>query len=208
MSKLNCQIFISGNGSNLKNIIQKVDSGFLQNIHIHTVITDNPGAEGLRYAHERDISTKIISDVYGYEDISLDIKKYNIDLIVLAGFMKILPKYFVEHHDGKIINLHPSLLPKHRGLDTHKRVIQSGDSLHGASVHFVTEKLDEGPVFIQGVIEVKESDTVSTLKKSVHNIEYQILPIAMRWFSEQLIEKNGKYFNFRGVLEKEPIRYL
>ncbi len=208
MNKLNCLIFISGNGSNLKNIIEKIDSGFLQNIFIHEVITDNPSAGGLKYADEKSITTKIIDDDYTYDDISQEIIKHNIDLIILAGFMKILPKDFVNNHEGKIINLHPSLLPRHRGLDTHKRVIQSGDKLHGASVHFVTEKLDEGPVFIQGIIEVRDSDTAFTLEKNVHQMEYQILPIAIRWFSEKLIEKNGEYYNFRGVLEKEPIKYL
>ena len=208
MNKLNCLIFISGNGSNLKNIIEKIDSGFLQKVFIHEVITDNPSAGGLKYADEKSITTKIINDNYTYDDISQEIIKHNIDLIILAGFMKILPKDFVNNHEGKIINLHPSLLPRHRGLDTHKRVIQSGDKLHGASVHFVTEKLDEGPVFIQGIIEVRDSDTAFTLEKNVHQMEYQILPIAIRWFSEKLIEKNGEYYNFRGVLEKEPIKYL
>ncbi len=208
MSKLNCLIFISGNGSNLKNIIDKIDSGFLRDISIHEVITDNPSAGGLKYADDKNISTKVINDDYSYDDISHEIKEHDINLIVLAGFMKILPKDFVNNHEGKIINLHPSLLPRHRGLDTHKRAIKSGDKFHGASVHFVTEKLDEGPVFIQGIIEIKDADTAYTVEKNVHQIEYQILPIAMKWFSEKLIEKNGKNYNFRGVLEEEPIKYL
>ena len=208
MNKLNCLIFISGGGSNLKNIIEKIDSGFLKDINIHKVITDNPSAIGLKYAYEKSISTNIINEEYSYEDISMDISENNIDLIILAGFMKILPADFVNNHDGKIINLHPSLLPKHKGLDTHNRAIQSGDKTHGASVHFVTEKLDNGPVFIQGVFEIGESDTAATLEKKVHEMEYQILPIAIRWFGDKLIEKNGNNYNFRGTLEKEPIKYL
>ena len=208
MNKLNCLIFISGGGSNLKNIIDKIDSGFLKDIYIHKVITDNPSANGLKYAYEKNISTNIINDEYSYEDISMDINENNIDLIILAGFMKILPRDFVNNHDGKIINLHPSLLPKHKGLDTHNRAIQSGDKTHGASVHFVTEKLDNGPVFIQGVFEIGESDTAATLEKKVHEMEHQILPIAIRWFGDKLIEKNGNNYNFRGTLEKEPIKYL
>ena len=208
MNKLNCLIFISGGGSNLKNIIEKIDSGFLKDINIHKVITDNPSASGLKYAYEKNISTNIINEKYSYEDISMDISENNIDLIILAGFMKILPTDFVNNHDGKIINLHPSLLPKHKGLDTHNRAIQSGDKTHGASVHFVTEKLDNGPVFIQGIFEIGESDTAATLEKKVHEMEYQILPIAIRWFGDKLIEKNGNNYNFRGTLEKEPIKYL
>ena len=208
MNKLNCLIFISGGGSNLKNIIEKIDSGFLKDINIHKVITDNASASGLKYAYEKKISTNIINEEYSYEDISVDISENNIDLIILAGFMKILPKDFVNNHDGKIINLHPSLLPKHKGLDTHNRAIQSGDKTHGASVHFVTEKLDNGPVFIQGLFEIGESDTAATLEKKVHEMEYQILPIAIRWFGDKLIEKNGNNYNFRGTLEKEPIKYL
>ena len=208
MNKLNCLIFISGGGSNLKNIIEKIDSGFLKDINIHKVITDNPSAIGLKYAYEKKILTNIINEEYSYEDISMDISENNIDLIILAGFMKILPADFVNNHDGKIINLHPSLLPKHKGLDTHNRAIQSGDKTHGASVHFVTEKLDNGPVFIQGLFEIGESDTAATLEKKVHEMEYQILPIAIRWFGDKLIEKNGNNYNFRGTLEKEPIRYL
>tara|TARA_Y100000766_G_scaffold157801_1_gene135611 strand:+ start:911 stop:1537 length:627 start_codon:yes stop_codon:yes gene_type:complete len=208
MNKLNCLIFISGGGSNLKNIIEKIDSGFLKDINIHKVITDNPSAIGLKYAYEKKILTNIINEEYSYEDISMDISENNIDLIILAGFMKILPADFVNNHDGKIINLHPSLLPKHKGLDTHNRAIQSGDKTHGASVHFVTEKLDNGPVFIQGLFEIGESDTAATLEKKVHEMEYQILPIAIRWFGDKLIEKNGNNYNFRGTLEKEPIKYL
>lgn len=208
MNKLNCLIFISGNGSNLKNIIKNIDSGFLNNVRIHEVLSDNPSAKGLKYAEENHISVKIINEKYNYDNISLDINKNNINLIILAGYMKILPKDFVNNHDGKIINLHPSLLPRYKGLNTHQQAIQSGDSIHGASVHFVTDELDDGPVFIQGLIEIKESDTAITLKEKVQEIEYQILPIAIRWISEKLVEKNGNSFKFRGVLETEPIKYL
>ncbi len=208
MSELNCLIFISGNGSNLKNIIEKIDSGFLKNVFIREVLTDNPSAGGLKYAKEKNIPTKIINEKYNYGNISSDINKNDIDLIVLAGYMKILPKDFVNNHEGKIINLHPSLLPKHKGLNTHKRAIQSGDDLHGASVHFVTDELDDGPVFIQGLVEIEKSDTEKTLEEKIHKIEHQILPIAIRWIGEKLVEKNGSNFCFRGTLETEPIIYL
>ena len=208
MSELNCLIFISGNGSNLKNIIEKIDSGFLKNVFIREVLTDNPSAGGLKYAKEKNIPIKIINEKYNYGNISSDINKNDIDLIVLAGYMKILPKDFVNNHEGKIINLHPSLLPKHKGLNTHKRAIQSGDDVHGASVHFVTDELDDGPVFIQGLVEIEKSDTEKTLEEKIHKIEHQILPIAIRWIGEKLVEKNGSNFCFRGTLETEPIIYL
>ena len=208
MSELNCLVFISGNGSNLKNILEKIDSGFLKNVFIHQVLSDNPSAGGLKYAAEKSIPVKIINEKYDYNNISSDINQNGIDLIILAGYMKILPKDFVNSHDGKIINLHPSLLPKHKGLNTHQRAIQSGDDVHGASVHFVTDELDDGPVFIQGLVEINETDTVEMLEEKVRNIEYQILPIAIRWISEKLVEKNGSNFKFRGMLEVEPIKYL
>ena len=208
MSELNCLIFISGNGSNLKNIIEKIDSGFLKNVFIREVLTDNPSAGGLKYAKEKNIPIKIINEKYNYGNISSDINKNDIDLIILAGYMKILPKDFVNNHEGKIINLHPSLLPKHKGLNTHKRAIQSGDDVHGASVHFVTDELDDGPVFIQGLVEIEKSDTEKTLEEKIHKIEHQILPIAIRWIGEKLVEKNGSNFCFRGTLETEPIIYL
>ncbi len=201
-------VFVSGNGSNLKNIIQKIDSGFISNVTIETVVSNNKNAKGLEYAEEKNIKTLILNNNSDYEALSDEIIKNNIELLVLAGFMKILPEEFINSHDGKIINLHPSLLPKYKGLDTHKRVLEAKEVYHGASVHFATKDLDDGPVFIQGILQIDSEDNEKTLKEKVHNIEYEILPLAIKWCSEKRIKKEGTHFSFEGVIKKDPIVFL
>jgi len=208
MSNYKCMVFVSGNGSNLKNIIQKIDSGFISNVTIEAVVSDNRNAKGLGFAEEKNIETFILDSSFNYEDLSNEIIKNNINLLVLAGFMKILPEKFINTHDGKIINLHPSLLPKYKGLETHKRVLEAREMYHGASVHFATKELDDGPVFIQGILQIDSKDDEKTLEEKVHNIEYEILPLAIKWFSENKIKKEGTHFSFEGIIKKDPIVFL
>ncbi|MFG1491186.1 phosphoribosylglycinamide formyltransferase, partial [Oceanospirillum sp. HFRX-1_2] len=120
------------------------------------------------------------------------IDEFEPDLVILAGFMRILTPDFVRRYSGKLINIHPSLLPKYQGLHTHRRAIEAGDSEHGASVHFVTEELDGGPVFIQASVPVKEGDTPELLAKRVLIQEHKIFPIAVKWFMEGRVQlENG-----------------
>jgi len=197
MSRPKVIIFISGNGSNLQNIINNIDSDFLK-MDITAVVSNNSNAKGLARAEEAGIKTIVIDTSNKYIDQLLAIANtYDIDLILLSGFMKILPKDFTDKFYGKIINLHPSLLPKFKGLDTHKKVLISKEKYHGASVHFVTSKLDDGPIIIQGKTKILKNDSEDTLKDRIHKIEHNIFPLAIKWFVENHIKqvKDKCYFD-------------
>ena len=208
MSKPKVIIFISGNGSNLQNIINNIDSDFLK-MDIVAVVSNNSEAKGLAKAEAAGIKTIVIDTSNKYIDQLLAIANtYDIDLILLSGFMKILPKDFTDKFYGKIINLHPSLLPKFKGLDTHKKVLISKEKYHGASVHFVTSKLDDGPVIIQGKTKILKNDSEDTLRDRVHKIEYNIFPLAIKWFVENHIKQvKDKCFFDNEELEC-PIEHL
>ena len=134
------------------------------------------------------------------------IDSYNPDLIVLAGFMRILSDPFVEHFQGKLINIHPSLLPKYKGLNTHQRALESGDDEHGASVHFVIPELDAGTVIIQGVVPIEDDDTVETLQQRVHKIEHKIYPQAVKYLAEDgLLLDDGQLLHNGNILN-EPFQ--
>ena len=208
MSRPKVIIFISGKGSNLQNIINNIDSNFLK-MDITAVVSNNSNAKGLARAEEVGIKTIVIDTSNKYIDQLLAIANtYDIDLILLSGFMKILPKDFTDKFYGKIINLHPSLLPKFKGLDTHKKVLISKEKYHGASVHFVTSKLDDGPIIIQGKTKILKNDSENTLKDRIHKIEYNIFPLAIKWFVENHIKQvKDKCFFDNEELEC-PIEHL
>lgn len=201
-------VFISGNGSNLQNIIEKIEVDFIK-MDIIAVISDNPEAKGLIKAQAAGIKTLIIntSDEY-INRLFVLIDSHPIDLIILSGFMKILPKSFTDKYRGKIINLHPSLLPKFKGLNTHEKVLDSKEKYHGASVHFVTSELDSGPIIIQGKTKVLNNDTINTLKERVHKIEYKIFPLAVKWFVEDHIKHVGNQCFFDNEVLECPIEHL
>tara|TARA_B110000238_G_scaffold74165_1_gene81625 strand:- start:705 stop:1337 length:633 start_codon:yes stop_codon:yes gene_type:complete len=208
MSRPKVIIFISGKGSNLQNIINNIDSNFLK-MDISAVVSNNSNAKGLARAEEVGIKTIVIDTSNKYIDQLLAIANtYDIDLILLSGFMKILPKDFTDKFYGKIINLHPSLLPKFKGLDTHKKVLISKEKYHGASVHFVTSKLDDGPIIIQGKTKILKNDSEDTLKDRIHKIEHNIFPLAIKWFIENHIKqvKDKCYFDDEEL--KCPIEHL
>jgi phosphoribosylglycinamide formyltransferase-1 len=201
-------IFISGNGSNLQNIINNVTNNFLK-MDIVAVVSNNAEAKGLVRAKEAGIETIVIDTSNKYIDKLLSlINTYHVDLVLLAGFMKILPKDFTDKFYGKIINLHPSLLPKFKGLDTHKKVLASKEKYHGASVHFVTSKLDDGPVIIQGKTEILENDNEITLRDRVHKIEHNIFPLAIKWFIENHIKQVEEKCFFDNEELECPIEHL
>jgi len=208
MSRSKSIIFISGNGSNLQNIINNINNDFLK-MDIVAVVSNNAEAKGLARAKAAGIETIVIDTSNKYTDKLLTlINTYKIDLILLSGFMKILPKDFTDKFYGKIINLHPSLLPKFKGLDTYKKVLASKEKYHGASVHFVTSKLDDGPVIIQGKTEILKNDSEDTLRDRVHRIEYNIFPLAIKWFIENHIKQvKDKCFFDNEELEC-PIEHL
>ena len=177
-------VFISGRGSNLKSLI-KHSKKKESLIKIILVISSNPDAEGLKYASKSKIK------VYGikftkksdFEKNSLKLlKKYNVDIICLAGFMKILSGNFIKKFSKPILNIHPSLLPKYKGLNTHERAIKNKDRFAGASIHKVTEKLDSGKVILQKKVKILKSDNVKSLEKKVLKIEHEIYSKAIDKF--------------------------
>ena len=202
---------ISGSGTNLQTIIDNINNEILQ-IELVSVISDNPKAKGLQRAKSEGIDTKII-DYSTYknrrefdESLEIEMLSINPDLIILAGYMKILNINFCNIFVGRILNIHPSLLPKYKGLNTHQRVIDNREELHGASVHFVVPELDEGPVIIQYQFEIERHDDRHSLHKKVQQGEYIIYSKAIKWFSEKrLIFDSEKIYLDNKVLLKPSI---
>lgn len=182
-------VLVSGDGSNLQSIIDRIADNTL-NARICAVISNKPDAYGIERAKEAGIPTEIIDhNQYGNRenfdaDLTHCIDKYQPELIILAGFMRILTDDFVNHFYGKMINIHPSLLPKYRGLHTHKRALKAGDSEHGLSIHYVSAKLDGGPVILQKTVPVLANDTDNSLAKRVLAEEHIAYPEVIQWFSE------------------------
>ncbi len=176
-NKINTSVFISGNGTNLKNLI-KFSKTYNSPIKINIVISNKKNAYGIRYAKKNKIKIKIIDFSKKLEIIHLlkVLELNNIKLICLAGFLKILSKDFIKSFKGKIINIHPSLLPKYKGLNTHKRVLENNEKNTGCSVHFVNEKLDGGKIILQKKIKIFKKDNVKSLKKRVLKEEYKLYP--------------------------------
>ena len=192
VSPIRLVVLISGNGSNLQAIVDNIADNNLP-AQIVAVISNKADAYGLERAkkagiEQRVLSHKNFSDRKQY-DLALKelIDGYHPDLIILAGFMRILSNEFVEHYLHKMMNIHPSLLPKLKGLNTHQRALDAGDKEHGCSVHFVTPELDDGPVIIQATVEIKENDTAESLAARVHEQEHRIYPQAIRMFAEKKI---------------------
>ena len=180
-NKLRTAIFISGTGSNLKNLI-KFSKIKKAPISINLVISNINNANGLKYADKFNITKKIFNfdQVKDTEKkVLILLRKEKINLICLAGFMKILSKNFINKFDGKIINIHPSLLPKYKGLNTHVRAIENNDKFAGCTVHYVTEKLDSGKIIMQKKIKVTAIDNPTSLAKKVLQQEYKLYPAAI-----------------------------
>lgn len=191
-------VLISGSGSNLQAIIDSC-SDPESSINIRTVISNNPEAYGLLRARQSGIPTIVINhrdfpDRSSYDAaLMAEIDSHQPKLVVLAGFMRILTTEFVNHYSGRLINIHPSLLPLYPGLNTHQQAIENGDLKAGATVHFVTPEVDDGPVIIQVRVPVFETDSSNDLASRVLQQEHLIYPKAIRWFARgRLIVQNGK----------------
>ena len=183
--KKNIVVLISGRGSNLKSIIDATkDKDYPANISL--VISDNINALGLKIAQDNNINTFILerdtfSNINSFEKNLIEkITFHNPYLICLAGFMRVLSKEFVDKFRGKIINIHPSLLPRYKGLNTHEKAINAGDEYAGCTVHYVTEQLDSGKIISQQKIRIEKSDNINTLGKKVLEAEHKIYPEAIR----------------------------
>ncbi|RYY02394.1 MAG: phosphoribosylglycinamide formyltransferase [Gammaproteobacteria bacterium] len=199
-------VLISGSGSNLQALIDGVTSGDLP-IELVAVISNRPGVFGLERAANASIPAQLLdhkafTDRESFDRALMDkIDSYQPDLIVLAGFMRILTAEFTQHYLGRMLNIHPSLLPKFQGLHTHQRAIEAGEQCHGVTVHFVTAELDGGPAIVQASVPVFENDDEISLAKRVQRQEHVIYPLAVKWFAEgDLCMINGK-----SMLKGEPL---
>lgn len=182
-------VLISGSGSNLQAIIDETEAGKLP-IELCAVISNKADAGGLQRAKKHNIPAEFISHKNFPDRESFDqalmqlIDHYEPDLVVLAGFMRILTPAFTQHYLGRMVNIHPSLLPKYQGLHTHQRALDAGDTTHGVTVHFVTEELDGGPKILQAQVPVLKDDTAESLAARVLVEEHKIYPQVIRWFAE------------------------
>ena len=182
LKKIKTAVFISGKGSNLENLIKFSKKKFSP-ISINLIISNTNYAKGLKYSRKSNIHNKIISfknKKLAEKYIFKILLKKNINLICLAGFMKILSRNFIKKFEGKIINIHPSLLPKYKGLNTHKKAIENNDKYAGCSVHFVTAKIDSGKIIMQKKVKIKKNDTVDSLSKKVLKKEHLLYPAAIK----------------------------
>ena len=188
---MNGVVLISGNGSNLQSIIDNA-SGI--DLNISCVISSNSDAYGLKRAEKAGIATAIIdhklfdSRLTADKEIMKVIDDSRAVVIILAGYLRILSPEFIEKYIGKILNIHPSLLPKFKGLNTHQRAIDAAEKIHGASVHFVTEELDGGPVIAQSSVEIDSTDNAKSLASKVLNKEHILYPKIIHWYTQGKIK--------------------
>ncbi len=199
-------VLLSGSGSNLQAIIDRISEGRL-NARIMAMISNKADAYGLQRAQQAGIPTEVIEHHQFDSRESFDtqliktIDKYQPELIVLAGFMRILTDEFVNHYYGKMINIHPSLLPKYRGLHTHRRALEAGDNEHGLSIHFVSSKLDGGPVILQKTVPVMAGDTEQVLAQRVLAEEHKAYPQVIQWIAEKRLQLSGNQV----LLDGKPV---
>ena len=180
-NKVRTAVFISGTGSNLKSLI-KFSKSKKSPITVNFIISNNPKAKGLNYAKKFKIKKKVLN--FHKKKLSENkllsiLKKNNIEMICLAGFMKILSKNFIKKFKGKILNIHPSLLPKYKGLNTHEKVLNNKDKYSGCTVHFVNSKLDSGKIILQKKVKISKNETEASLAKKILAQEHKIYPKAI-----------------------------
>lgn len=197
-ARLPIAILISGRGTNMRVIAERAAAGSLP-VDVRVVVSDQAAAEGLRTAAAMNIATRVLAprdfaDRASYDEALVRLlAQYGPKLVVLAGFMRILTPHFIGAFAGRILNVHPSLLPNYSGLHTHRRVLEAGETLHGVSVHFVTEELDGGPVIVQAEVPILPGDSETTLSARVQRGEHRIYPQAIDWFARgRLLLKGGR----------------
>src|SRR5262252_10748062 len=200
MIKKRVAVLISGRGSNMSALIEAAQAKDYP-AEIVLVVSNRPDAAGLARAREAAIATEVIDHrLFGQNreafERALDneLRKYRIDIVCLAGFMRLLTAWFIGHWSGRILNVHPALLPEFKGLDTHRRALETGAKRHGATVHFVVEETDAGPIISQQSVPVLQGDTEETLAARVLEIEHRIYPEALR----QVAEGRAKFVAARG----------
>ncbi len=203
----NIVVLISGNGSNLQAMIDACESGIIKDARISAVLSNKADAYGLERARQAGIDALHLSAADYADRAAFDqamaerIDSYQPDLVILAGFMRILSGDFVRHYQGRMLNVHPSLLPHYTGLNTHQRAIDAGDDEHGTSVHFVTEELDGGPVILQAKVPIFAGDTAEEVMARVQEQEHRIYPMVANWcLQDRVVMTDGK-----AVLDGSPL---
>jgi phosphoribosylglycinamide formyltransferase-1 len=192
--QLKVVVLISGSGTNLQAIIDSMNAGLP--IRIAAVISNRADAYGLERAFNVGIETAVLShkdfaDRSSYDQaLTALIDRFSPDLVVLAGFMRILTESMVHHYIGRMLNIHPSLLPKFTGLHTHQRALDAGEHLHGTTIHFVTEALDSGPLIAQAQVTVLPQEDAESLASRVLKKEHQLYPLVIRWYAEKRLRLN------------------
>ena len=207
MEKIRLVVLISGRGSNLQALLDQAASGELS-AEVVAVISNQPGVYGLERARQAGIPALELNhrnfvDRPSFEAALIElIDSYQPDLVILSGFMRLLTAGFTEHYQGRLLNIHPSLLPKFRGLHTHERAIAAGETEHGATIHFVTAELDGGPLIVQARVPVLPGDDPEVLAARVLAQEHRLYPQAIRWFAEGRLKLEGDQVWF----DEEPLR--
>lgn len=203
-------ILISGSGTNLQAFIDRAAAGEVE-LDLSVVFSNRADAYGLQRAEKAGIATTCISHTgYGSREdfdraVAATLDEWRPELLILAGFMRILSPWFVAHYEGRILNIHPALLPAYPGLDTHRRVLDAGEAWHGSTVHFVTEELDGGPRILQGKLAVDANETADELCARVQAVEHQIYPQAANWFGQGRLQYRRGEAWMDGKLLEEPI---
>jgi phosphoribosylglycinamide formyltransferase-1 len=213
MSQLVLAVLISGSGSNLQAIIDAIEAGTL-NARIACVLSNNPDAYGLQRATRHRLPVEII-DHRSYpsrEQYDAELRRrleaIAPDYIVLAGYMRILSAEFVRAFEQRILNIHPALLPAYKGLDTHQRALDNGETEHGVSIHLVTAELDDGPVLLQASYPIENGDSVADLRTRGQRLEHQMYPTVLRWISENklIIDDHGQIHHDQTLLDN-PLQF-
>jgi phosphoribosylglycinamide formyltransferase-1 len=210
-SPIKIVVLISGRGSNLQSLFHAQQAEQL-NVEFAAVISNRPQAAGLQFAQQQQLATTVVdhtrySGRESYDQSLIEaIDSHHPQLVVLAGFMRILTPQFVRHYAGRLINIHPSLLPNFKGLHTHQQALDAGVEQHGASVHFVTEELDGGPVFLQATVAVEADDTAEVLAARVLHQEHQLYPAAVQLIAEGRIALVDGRLYFDDTVLYEPIQ--
>lgn len=208
-TRLPVVVLISGSGSNLQALIDDAAAG--APYEIVGVISNKADAYGLTRAKQAGIPARVLdhrdfADRQSFDQALMQlIDTFDPGLVVLAGFMRILTPEFVRHYAGRLLNIHPSLLPRHQGLDTHRRAIEAGDREHGASVHFVTEELDGGPVIVQSRVAIADDDAPDSLAARVLETEHRLYPQAVRWFAEGRLRMEQDRVLLDGTPLQQPV---
>ncbi|WP_104489865.1 phosphoribosylglycinamide formyltransferase [Acinetobacter indicus] len=205
---LKIAVLVSGNGSNLQALIDARLSG-----QIVGVISNKPGAYALERAQKAGIATAVIEhkqypDRESFDDVMhQQLLDWEVDLVVLAGFMRILSAKFVKAWEGKMLNIHPSLLPHYKGMHTHQRVLNTGDVYHGCTVHYVTAELDAGQALAQGVLTVSHQDSVESLANRVHVLEHLIYPQVVEWICSGTLQHTPNAVLYRSQVLAQPLQF-